>query len=222
MEIKLACFADTHGDLPTDIADPEISAWLVAGDVARHGDGKTFCKWARSAGKRIFSVPGNHDSGVFGSNVLGISTINVSGTAQRVSKRIIVAGVGWCTDRSGEYWVLPGEAQLENVCWSASSAVLELQKPGDILVLLTHYAPRVQSLPPYEQKAPGFVYDCIGALIDELAPTVLVHGHTHQWAGRCTRYNDQTLIVCAGPATGILTIDEITKEANFAAAQESI
>jgi Icc-related predicted phosphoesterase len=69
--------------------------------------------------------------------------------------------------------------------------------PGDSLILLTHYPPKLPEL-PCEEVPRHWVYRCVADLVDELEPIAVVQGHVHQWFGRQWR-REGMLIISPGP-----------------------
>jgi Icc-related predicted phosphoesterase len=76
--------------------------------------------------------------------------------------------------------------------------------PGEKLILLTHYPPKLPEL-PCGQLSENWTYRCVAELIDELQPIAVVQGHVHEWFGRQWR-RGSTLIVSPGPGAGVLCV----------------
>ncbi len=80
-----------------------------------------------------------------------------------------------------------------------------LVMPGERIILLTHYPPRVMELVGRGKPA-TWSYQRVGELAEALRPIASVFGHQHDWFGRQWRRADGTLLVSPGPRGGVLTI----------------
>ena len=214
---RLLCCADTHGRLPPSLPEEGAAAWLHAGDVT---DGPTAVEdgsdpftdplrsdvatWFRGRAPPVFVVRGNHDTVDDFSAFRSAS--DVTGLVLPVAPRLFVAGVGWHGER---YFELPVEADLHAVANSVRRQALRKLGRDDRLVLLTHYPPLMPGM--YEvQGDAGVWYHAVRALLEELRPLAIVHGHNHQWAWTSRRWDvggRDLLLLNPGRKGAVLTVD---------------
>ena len=202
-EIRLGICSDTHGrPLPTWDTD-SITAILHAGDVyyaptvIDDDDDPMPRQRVTPLPVPVLAVRGNHDyrdpGGFFR------EADDISGRLRRLLPGLWVAGIGFAPSR---YYDLPGESDLEMQCRGLSRQVRREVMPGEKLILLTHYPPKLAEL-PCDEVSENWTYRCVAELVDELQPVAVVQGHVHAWFGRQWRRNGM-LIVSPGPRAGIL------------------
>jgi Icc-related predicted phosphoesterase len=214
---RLLCCADTHGCLPPSLPEEGATAWLHAGDVtdgpAAVEDGSDplldplradVFGWFRGRALPVFTVRGNHDTvddfGAFR------SATDATGLVFPVAPGLFVAGVGWHGER---YFELPLEGDLQAVADSVRRQALRKLSRDDRLVLLTHYPALIPGM--YEVRGDaGVWYHAVRALVEDLHPLAVVHGHMHQWAWTSRRTSvggRDVLLLNPGRKGAILTVD---------------
>ena len=204
--ITLGICADTHGEALPTWPDQRLDAVLHAGDVydaPRLAQGYDYVSprsWAQTLGAPVLAVRGNHDfrdpDGFF------MVAEDVSGRVVRLSQGLWVAGVGFAPSW---YCDTPGDSDLESQCRDLTRMVNRLVMPGERIILLTHYPPRVMELVGRGTPA-TWSYQRVGELAEILRPVAIIFGHQHDWFGRHWRRADGTLLVSPGPRGGVLTI----------------
>jgi len=206
--LKLGICSDTHGDMPR-WEGVALDAVLFAGDVYdayRHKeaeDCRYLRQWVEARGVPVLAVRGNHDGRDLGGFFQPAE--DISGRLYRLGPELWVAGVGWAGKRYDE---LPGERDLEPQYWDLLRTARRQIRPGERVVLLTHYAPDLPELPdlPAGEARADWMYHCVADLVEKLHPIAIVQGHIHRWFGRQWRRADGSLIVSPGPVGGVLSI----------------
>jgi Icc-related predicted phosphoesterase len=204
---RFLCVSDGHGRMPTIADSAGFNAWFYIGGMARWGDGKQFVLWSMRQTIPIVSVSGHEDSGVFGSLLLAHYSTNVTGSAVRIADSVMIVGVGFCTEYPPIRTARPTENRLAMICADALRSANARRRPGDSVILLTHYPPKL-SVPGYDGDDPGF-YHCMRPLIEQLKPVAVIHGHVRHRFGTQVLWqhkNGHTLIACPGPAPHLLTL----------------
>ncbi len=212
-EILLGICSDTHGDQLPQWPGRKLNAVLHAGDIYDAGAvqyGEYYVKprpWAAALSVQVLAVRGNHDfrdpDGFFK------VAEDISGRLYRLADGLWIAGVGFAPEW---YCDTPGESDLEPQCHNINRMANRQVMPGEPIILLTHYPPRLAEL-PCDEASMGCTYQCIADLADRLLPVAIVIGHQHDWFGRQWRRQDGTLIVSPGPRGGLLTIPSDEKAA---------
>ncbi len=194
MKYNLLICSDTHEAAPGIIPPPDTRCWLHAGDFYNNKDiassddesdaqyadtigaleGGEAYQWFKSFKMPIYSVRGNHD----GHDAWGFfrTVQDITGKVARVTPELLVAGIGW---HGRNYNDLPSEANFTDVCSTLSGTVRRLRKPGDMLILLTHYPAYA---PPVAKNQEG-TFTTLRELAGSIKPVLIIQGHIHQWAG---------------------------------------
>lgn len=220
---RLFCCSDTHGRLP-DLPVGPFDATLHAGDVyngaelsRRDRDERAFGvpgwvdpdaaameRWIEAA-NTVYVVRGNHDL----ADPHGFFRLSqdVTGRVTRVGDGLLIVGLGWHGER---YYELPREAEMTVVCEAVRRQLRRLAGSNDCVLLVTHYPPKLPELFPHRIPEVGWWHACTRALVDEIAPVLVVQGHIHELAGEIAEYQTPggtTLIVSPGKRGMVLTID---------------
>jgi Icc-related predicted phosphoesterase len=220
MQYRLLCCSDTHGQRAPDLAETGALAWLHAGDVydgpsISAGDDHPLTgaplaepvrSWLQSRTVPVLGVRGNHDVG----DPYGWFDVAepVDERVRRLGPNLVVAGLGWHGER---YYECPVESDLETACERLRRQLLRVTNRSDLVILLTHYPPRVPGLFPMK---PGAVecagYEAISRLVQEVQPILIVQGHEHFWFGQVATIEfgeRSTLVVNPGPRGMTVTVD---------------
>lgn len=223
MQIRLLCCSDTHGKPPPSIDAQNAAAWLHAGDITNGptavADGSDpladplraeTALWFTRQSIPILAVRGNHDT-LDDLNAFHYAR-DISGSVVKIVKGLFVVGIGWCGDR---YFELPSEHDLVDVCDAVRRRTHSLIKPGDRVVMLTHYPPRLPGMRDVgiNVDGGGIWFDCIREFAKELRAVAVVQGHIHQWfkSAQTWRYTDgQMLVISPGPSGAAVSIDLTT------------
>ncbi len=206
---RFLCVSDLHGEIPPEVDETGVAAWLVAGDVAGpDGKGRRFLAWARH--RKALVVRGNHDGTGGLAIMLRRQKLDLTGKAKAIVPGLWVVGVGWSGDLPTD---LPEEWQVERRCFMARRMLKREAEPGDAVILLTHYPPKLPGLSFAGE------YACVGQLMIHLTPIAVVFGHDHgkfseQFVHEGSR--GQTLLACPGPDGGTLDVDLENRSAKFA------
>jgi Icc-related predicted phosphoesterase len=167
--------SDTHGDAMPDWGHQPLAAVLHGGDVYDADDEFEAISPPRVAPPRIpiLAVRGNHDC----EDPLGFFTAadDITGGLRLLAGGLWVAGIGFAPTY---YYDLPGETDIAPQCQQLLRMARRQVMPGERIILLTHYPPALDVLPPDR-----WTYACIAKLVDELQPLAVIQGHVHQWAG---------------------------------------
>ena len=219
--IKIACYSDTHGTIPSPIKEEGLAAYFHAGDWYGAADLKSKAEptpamlavkeWVKSRQVPIFTVAGNHDCNdnakIFHScqNV----TCDCLPFVQPLPRgRIKIVGVGWAGEKHFE---LPLVRDMKEACLVALQEATRRYEVGDRFILLTHYMPWFPQVFTYKKNnREGWAFDCIADLVRVLKPLAVIFGHIHELLGKQVPYSEgdlETLLICAGPKGGILSID---------------
>ncbi len=218
--LKFGIFSDTHGGRLPLRDGVALDAILFGGDVydaAGLKSGRDYSwlrRWVDDSSVPVLAVRGNHDFLDPGGFFAGCE--DISGRLYRLPSGLWIAGVGFAAPR---YYDLPGEGDIEPVCQILARMALREIMPGERVILLTHYPPRLAELPVLaaDQSGSQWTYRCVADLVERLRPIAIVQGHVHEWFGRQWRRADGSLIFSPGPVGGILSIDvngHATFEAN--------
>jgi Icc-related predicted phosphoesterase len=217
--ITLGICSDTHGEQLPHWPGHKIHAVLHGGDVYHaptlaHGDNYANPRaWAAAQSVPVLAVRGNHDYRD-PDGFLDLAE-DISGRLYRIAAGLWVAGVGFAPEW---YCDTPGERDLEPQCRDLIRMASRQVMPGERIILLTHYPPRLPELPCDEASA-GCAYGCVADLMETLGPIAVVFGHKHDWFGLRWRRAAGTLLVSPGPLGGVLTIranSEVVFEAGTA------
>lgn len=197
--MRFLCVSDTHGVTPDGLPEGRFDAILHAGDVDNTG---TLRRMERMARRRMFPllyVRGNHDAGLADPE----SAIDLTGRATRVARELIVAGIGCAVVNQ----LLPTEKEIAQACEETTAAAKATIRTGDRLILLSHYAPTMEGSNAYStSSAEGVLSPAAGTVVRQHKPLVVVHGHVHALQLHQERWRG-TLVACAGPDWGVLTVD---------------
>jgi Icc-related predicted phosphoesterase len=195
-EITLGICSDTHGGLLPRWKGEAITAVLHAGDVydapSVMEDDPFPPERAESFGVRVLAVRGNHDK-KDPKQFFRIAD-DITGRLRKLLPGLWIAGIGFAPKL---YFDLPGESDLDSQCRDLIRMTRREVMPGDSLILLTHYPPKLPEL-PCDEVPKNWTYRCVADLVEECRPIVVVQGHVHQWFGRQWR-RDNMLIVSPGP-----------------------
>lgn len=176
VNVRIMCFADTHG-VPPKMTLGSWDAIFHAGDfynrlrkTAANQPSDSLRAWISAQKATIYAVHGNHD--IRDQDNLWTKAHDPSGTCIEMDEAWLF-GVGW----NGEHFFeTPTEEDLQKVCeWCIRASKMKVTKPKPF-ILLTHYPPSI----PHSGNAAGFMYKCIGDLVDYLKPKLVIAGHLHQ------------------------------------------
>jgi Icc-related predicted phosphoesterase len=219
-QVRLLCCSDTHGKRPPDLDEAGATAWLHAGDVYEGpalvdddeeplpGDpiADLVRTWLATRRVPVFCVHGNHD--VADPYRWFERADAIDGRVRRLESGLVIAGIGWHGER---YYECPVESDLEPVCDALRRQLFGVGTPADVIVLLTHYPPRIDGLFPMKPGATQTAgYDAVTRLVNEIRPTLVVQGHEHFWFGQVAKlsYGDRmAIIVNPGPTGMAVAID---------------
>ncbi|MCZ7645926.1 MAG: metallophosphoesterase [Planctomycetota bacterium] len=200
--IRFLCVSDLHGELPPETDESGVAAWLIAGDVAGpDGRAKQFLAWAGERKAPVLAVRGNHDVDLT-TVQMRWHKLDISGRAKAIVPGLWVVGIGWSSHEDAA--TLPQPCHLEIRSHMARRMLRNEAQPDDAIVLLTHYPPALPGLSFAGE------YACIGKLVDDLRPLVVIAGHDH------SRHSDRflyagpkgrSLIVFPGPGGGTIDLD---------------
>jgi Icc-related predicted phosphoesterase len=210
--LQFQCLSDTHGQIPPEPTDADITAWLHAGDFCDRGNQHLTVaerngleRWTVERLTPVYSVQGNHDCGT-AKEMLGRCTTDITGRLVEIAPTLFLAGVGW----SGEkYYDLPGERELESACASVLHMARRKLFTSDHCILLTHYPAEI----PKACTEPQF--RCLHDLVEVLKPLVIVQGHSHALFGTQWLSPYGGLVINPGPTGGVLSIDLLQRLARF-------
>ncbi len=221
MRYDLLICSDTHEAAPQVIPIPGAICWLHAGDFYLNKDvatgedeldaqyaqtigmleGGEAYQWFKNCHLPIYAVRGNHD----GYDAWGFfrTAHDISGVVVRIASQLLLAGIGWY---GRNYCDLPSDSDFDCVCSALSDSVRRLKKPGDLLIMLSHYP--IYAPPVAQSSADAF--QRLRVLAEEIHPAVIVQGHVHQWSGM--RYqvlmgSQSLLVVNPGAAGGVLSVE---------------
>ncbi|NNM86454.1 MAG: hypothetical protein HKL96_11955 [Phycisphaerales bacterium] len=209
--ITLGICSDTHGEQMPQWPGRKLNAVLHGGDIYHapalaHGDNYANPRsWAAALGMPVLAVRGNHD--YRDPDRFFQVAEDISGSVRNMARGLWVAGVGFAPEW---YCDMPGERDLEPQCRSLLRMASRLVMPGQRVILLTHYPPKLPEL-PCDKLSAGCAYECVADLMEELRPIAIVFGHMHEWFGLRWRRANGTLLVNPGPRGGLLTISAQSK-----------
>lgn len=208
--IRFLCASDLHGELPQEADESGVAAWLIAGDIAGpDGWAKPFVHWASQRQAPVLAVRGNHDVGGVPLMLRG-HRLDISGRAKAVAPGLWVVGIGWSSHEDPA--MLPQPCHLEIRSHMARRMLRNEAQPNDAIVLLTHYPPKLPGLSFAGE------YACIGKLVDDLRPLVIVAAHDHGRFSEQFLYDGprgRSLIVFPGPGGGTIDLDLEEWKAKF-------
>lgn len=224
MKLKFLCCSDTHGEMLPALSAEGAVAWLHAGDVhnktRRSKEAKfseAMAAWASLNNLPVHAVRGNHDCTLQSEFFNKFN--DMSGRCEELAPGLMLVGIGWA---GGEYYDLPTERDMKAVCDEIRRSLLMKGKPGDRIILLSHYPPWSEKLYDIDErmaaKHAGWLFSAVTELIDEIKPMVVIQGHVHEFFGNQMVYDGptcRTLIVSAGPNGGILNVDPELGTAEF-------
>jgi Icc-related predicted phosphoesterase len=209
---ELPCFSDTHGTPPPNINEDSAAAWLFAGDFYNGPESENSptttddpatkllypaSSWIEQRGIPVLALHGNHD--VCDPWRFFSRENCVDGAVTRLADNLLVAGIGWHGER---YFEIPLESDLEPLCDSVRRQVLLMANSRDLIVLMTHYPPRLPEVfSGGEYENPGW-YQSLRQLAEDLRPVAIIQGHNHHWHGQLGTVNfggRECLCVQPGP-----------------------
>lgn len=194
MDYKLLICSDTHETAPGIIAPPDARCWLHAGDYylnkdTASTDDESDAQYADTIGELEGVTPIN-----------GLSSARCPFIPSGATMMAMMPGVSFAPSMtlqaklpaSGrDYWLRAsgGMAGITTICHRmgvlltpvqlSPAPVRSLRKPGDGLILLTHYPAYA---PPVAKNKAG-TFAILRKLAEGLNPLLVIQGHVHEWAG---------------------------------------